>query len=48
MAGASIIIKKIGLLYRHSHQGGETLADCAIKIKTGIKVLNVAGLQKKY
>lgn len=29
--------KIIGLLYRHSHLGGEALAECAIKAKEGTK-----------
>ncbi|MFZ2169084.1 MAG: hypothetical protein WAW61_05540 [Methylococcaceae bacterium] len=36
------MIKKIGLLYRHSYQVDEALAECAIKTKEGAKVADVA------
>jgi hypothetical protein len=39
--------KIIGLLYRHSHQGGEILAECAIKTKEGTKVADVAWASKE-
>lgn len=39
--------KIIGLLYRHSRQEGEALAECAIKTQKGTKVADVAWASTK-